>query len=36
VKAVWALAIPSGQVRYYNGLLYMMSLLALGGRYQVL
>ena len=35
VKAVWAQAIPSGDTRYYDGLLYMMSLLVLSGQLQV-
>jgi len=35
VKAVWAQQIPSGDNRYYDGLMYMMSLLIMSGRMQV-
>jgi oligosaccharide reducing-end xylanase len=35
VSAVWNLDIPSGTARYYSGILYMVSLLVLGGQYQV-
>jgi len=35
VNAVWEQAIPSGDNRYYEGLLYLMSLLTLSGRLQV-
>ncbi len=36
VSAVWSMDIPTGQVRYYGGLLYLMSLMVLSGQYQVL
>jgi oligosaccharide reducing-end xylanase len=35
VNAVWEQAIPSGENRYYDGLLYLMSLLTLSGRLQI-
>jgi oligosaccharide reducing-end xylanase len=37
VDALWALDVPSSQVfRYYDGLLYMMSLLHASGRFQII
>jgi oligosaccharide reducing-end xylanase len=36
VQAVWDQAIPIGENRYYDGLLYLMSMLVLSGRMQVL
>ena len=37
VDALWALDVPSSKVfRYYDGLLYMMSLLHASGRFQVI
>ena len=35
VSAVWNMDIPAGMARYYSGILYMVSLLVLGGQYQV-
>jgi oligosaccharide reducing-end xylanase len=35
VNAVWALPIPTGDVRYYDGILYLLSLLVLSGQYRV-
>jgi oligosaccharide reducing-end xylanase len=35
VSAVWNMDIPTGMARYYSGILYMVSLLVLGGQYQV-
>jgi len=35
VNAVWTQAIPSGDNRYYDGLFYLMSLLALSGQLRV-
>jgi oligosaccharide reducing-end xylanase len=35
VNAVWSMAIPSGDQRYYDGILYMVSLLVLSGQYRV-
>ena len=35
IEAVWNLDIPSGNTRYYRGLLYMLSLLTLSGQYRV-
>ena len=35
VSAVWAQAIPSGPTRYYDGILYLMSVLVLSGQYRV-
>ena len=34
VQALWNLEPPAGQYRYYDGLLYMMSLLMAGGKFQ--
>ena len=35
VQALWELEAPSGQYRYYDGLLYLMSLLMASGNFQV-
>ena len=35
VSAVWNLDIPTGNARYYSGILYMISLLTLSGQFQV-
>jgi endo-1,4-beta-D-glucanase Y len=35
VQALWDLEPPSGQYRYYDGLLYLMSLLMASGNFQV-
>lgn len=35
VKALWDAPIPSGQWRYYDGLLYMFGLLHASGRYRI-
>ncbi len=35
LDALWNKPIPSGQQRYYDGLLYMMSLLHLGGQFRI-
>lgn len=35
VSAVWNLAIPTGNARYYSGILYMIALLILSGQFQV-
>jgi oligosaccharide reducing-end xylanase len=35
VQAVWDLETPSGPARYYAGMLDLLSLLVLGGRFQV-
>jgi oligosaccharide reducing-end xylanase len=35
VNAVWAMPIPTGDIRYYDGILYMVSLLVLSGEYRV-
>lgn len=35
VEELWNLRIPSGQWRYYNGLLYLMALMHLGGEFQI-
>ncbi len=35
VNAVWAMPIPSGEIRYYDGILYLVSLLVLSGQYRV-
>ncbi|MET0795141.1 MAG: glycosyl hydrolase family 8 [Polyangiaceae bacterium] len=36
VNAVWVEPIPTGQSRYFDGILYMTSLLILSGQYQIL
>ena len=35
VQELWNLQIPTGQWRYYDGMLYMLALLKVGGRYQI-
>lgn len=35
VEELWNTRIPSGQWRYYNGLLYLMALLQLGGEFRI-
>jgi oligosaccharide reducing-end xylanase len=35
VQSLWDAPIPTGQWRYYNGLLYTLGLLQAGGRFQV-
>jgi oligosaccharide reducing-end xylanase len=35
VSAVWNMDMPTGTARYYSGILYIVSLLVLGGQYQV-
>ena len=35
VHALWATPIPSGQNRYYDGMLYLMSLMHLGGKFRI-
>jgi len=35
VARLWAMEIPAGPYRYYNGLLYLLALLEAGGRFQV-
>jgi oligosaccharide reducing-end xylanase len=34
-NAVWSMAIPSGDQRYYDGILYLVSLLVLSGQYRI-
>ena len=34
-EALWNTPIPSGQNRYYDGMLYLMSLMHLGGRFRI-
>jgi oligosaccharide reducing-end xylanase len=36
VKALWDAPVPSGQFRYYDGMLYMMSLMHVSGEYRVI
>ena len=33
--ALWNAPIPSGQGRYYDGMLYLMSLMHLGGEFRI-
>ena len=35
VEALWNAPIPSGQQRYYDGMLYIMSLMHAGGRFRI-
>jgi oligosaccharide reducing-end xylanase len=35
VQALWDLSAPAGQYRYYDGLLYLMALLHVGGEFKV-
>jgi oligosaccharide reducing-end xylanase len=35
VTAVWNMPIPTGDQRYYDGILYLVSLLVLSGEYRV-
>lgn len=35
VQRLWDMPIPSGQWRYYNGMLYFLALLETGGRFRV-
>ena len=35
IQAVWDMPVPSGPARYYAGMLHLLSLLVLGGRFQV-
>ena len=34
VKALWACPIPSGKERYYDGTLYLLSMLHVSGRFR--
>ena len=34
-EALWKTPIPSGQNRYYDGMLYLMSLMHLGGEFRI-
>lgn len=35
VQRLWAMPVPSGKWRYYDGLLYMLALLEAGGRFRI-
>jgi len=35
VQALWDLPVPTGQYRYYNGMLYMLSLVHASGKFQL-
>jgi oligosaccharide reducing-end xylanase len=35
VERLWELKIPDGQYRYYDGLLYLLALLEVSGRFQI-
>jgi oligosaccharide reducing-end xylanase len=35
VQALWDLPVPTGTYRYYNGMLYMLSLLHASGKFQL-
>jgi oligosaccharide reducing-end xylanase len=35
VQALWDAPIPSGQMRYYDGMLYLLSLLHVSGRFRI-
>lgn len=36
VQRLWDMPIPAGRYRYYDGMLYFMSLLQVGGRFQII
>jgi len=36
VEELWNTPIPSGKYRYYNGLLYLMAFMHLGGQFQII
>jgi oligosaccharide reducing-end xylanase len=36
VEALWKSPVPSGQGRYYDGMLYLMSLMHCGGEFRVI
>ena len=36
VGRLWAMEVPSGHFRYYNGLLYLLALLETGGRFRII
>jgi oligosaccharide reducing-end xylanase len=35
-EALWNTKIPSGQSRYYDGMLYLMSLMHCGGEFRII
>jgi oligosaccharide reducing-end xylanase len=35
VAALWSAPIPAGQKRYYDGMLYLLSLLHCSGRFRI-
>ena len=35
VEALWAAPVPSGKMRYYDGMLYLMSLLHCSGEFRI-
>jgi oligosaccharide reducing-end xylanase len=35
VQELWNAPIPSGEQRYYDGMLYLMSLMHCGGRFRI-
>ncbi len=35
VKALWNAPVPSGQMRYYDGMLYLMSMMHVSGQYRI-
>jgi oligosaccharide reducing-end xylanase len=35
VKALWDAPVPSGQYRYYDGMLYLMSLMHCSGQFRI-
>jgi oligosaccharide reducing-end xylanase len=35
VQRLWDTSVPSGQYRYYDGMLYFLALLEAGGRFQI-
>jgi oligosaccharide reducing-end xylanase len=36
VDALWAMPIPSGEQRYYDGMLYLMSLMHSSGNFRII
>ena len=36
VDALWKMPVPSGEQRYYEGMLYLMSLMHCSGEYRII
>jgi oligosaccharide reducing-end xylanase len=35
VEALWNMPVPSGGMRYYDGMLYLLALLHCGGEFRI-